>query len=91
VRFVAGFLLLATVVLGLMQGYTPPGVVGEVLRHNIREGIDATPLFYTESEASYEAERAIRNTLERLDERTDHPAGSATVGTGEDLARSEPP
>jgi hypothetical protein len=90
-RFAAGALLLAAVVLGLMQGYTPPGIAGEVLRNNVREGIDATPLFYTESEASYEAELAVRDTLERLDERADHPAGSASVGTGEDLARSEPP
>jgi len=33
-----------------MQGYTPPGVAGEVLRNNLRHDIDATPLFYTEVE-----------------------------------------
>jgi len=49
-KFVAGVLLLAGVVLGLMQGYTPPGPAGEVFRNNLRYGIDATPLFYTELE-----------------------------------------
>jgi len=49
-RFAAGALLLAGAVLALMQGYTPPGVAGEVLRNNLRHDIDATPLFYTEVE-----------------------------------------
>ena len=47
-RFAAGALLLAAAVLALMQGYTPPGPAGEVLRNNLRRCIDATPLFYTE-------------------------------------------
>ncbi|MHC4773991.1 MAG: hypothetical protein ACYTBR_01845 [Planctomycetota bacterium] len=49
-RFAAGALLLAGAVLALMQGYTPPGAMGEVLRNNLRHGIDATPLFYTDLE-----------------------------------------
>ncbi len=51
VKFLAGALLLAGAVLGLMQGYTPPGPAGEVFRNNLRCGIDATPLFYTEVES----------------------------------------
>ena len=50
-RFAAGCLLLAGGVLTLMQGYTPPGPAGEVFRNNLRQGIDATPLFYTEVES----------------------------------------
>jgi hypothetical protein len=50
-KFVAGALLLAGAVLGLMQGYTPPGPAGEVFRNNLRHSIDATPLFYTEVES----------------------------------------
>ena len=50
-RFVVGALLLAGAILMLMQGYTPPGLAGEVLRNNLRHGIDATPLFYTEVES----------------------------------------
>ncbi|MHC4990468.1 MAG: hypothetical protein ACYTGC_05755 [Planctomycetota bacterium] len=48
VRLGAAVLLLVAVVLALMQGYTPPGPAGDVLRHNLEHGIDATPLFYTE-------------------------------------------
>lgn len=50
-KFVAGTLLLTLVVLLLMQGYTPPGPAGEVFRNNLRNRIDATPLFYTEVES----------------------------------------
>jgi len=34
-----------------MQGYAPPGPVGEVLRNNLQNHIDATALFYTEVES----------------------------------------
>ena len=50
-KFVAGILLLTGVILMLMQGCTPPGAAGEVFRNNLRRGIDATPLFYTEVES----------------------------------------
>ena len=50
-RFVAGALLLAGAVSVLMRGYAPPGPAGDVLRNNLRHGIDATPLFYTEAES----------------------------------------
>ena len=49
-KFMAGVLLLVSAVLVLMQGYTPPGLAGVVLRNNLRHDIDATPLFYTEVE-----------------------------------------
>lgn len=50
-RLAAGTMLLATIVLGLMQGWAPPGAAGAVVRNNLEQGIDATPLFYTEVEA----------------------------------------
>jgi hypothetical protein len=50
-RFIAGALLLACAVSVLMQGYTPAGPAGDVFRNNLRRGIDATPLFYTEVES----------------------------------------
>ena len=50
-RFFAGSLLLALVILALMQCYAPPGPAGEVFRNNMRNGLDATPLFYTEVES----------------------------------------
>ena len=49
-RFLVAVLLLLGVVILLSQGYTPPGPAGEVFRNNLRHGIDATPLFYTEVE-----------------------------------------
>ena len=50
VKFAAGALLMTGVILVLMKGYTPPGPAGEVFRNNLRHGIDATPLFYTEED-----------------------------------------
>jgi hypothetical protein len=49
-RLIAGTLLLTAAVLLLMRGYTLPGPAGEVFRNNLQNGIDATPLFYTEVE-----------------------------------------
>ena len=47
-----GLAFLGALAFFLAQGYTPPGPMGEVLRHNQRFGIDANPLFYTEVEGS---------------------------------------
>ncbi|MHC4943284.1 MAG: hypothetical protein ACYTG7_09730 [Planctomycetota bacterium] len=47
-----GLVLLCAFAFFLARGYTPPGPLGEVLRHNQRLGIDANPLFYTEVEDS---------------------------------------
>ena len=51
-RFTIGLILLLGFAYILSRGVSPPGVAGEVLRHNMRHGIDATPLFYTEIEDS---------------------------------------
>lgn len=74
VRFVTGCLLLTGAVLVLMQGYAPPGPAGEVLRNNLRKGIDATPLFYTESDVSYDAEASIRHAMRESPDRSNHGA-----------------
>jgi len=50
-RFLAGTLLLTVFIILLMQGYAPPGPAGDVLRNNLQNRIDATPLFYTEVES----------------------------------------
>ena len=50
-RLGAGVLLVFLLVVLLMQGYTPPGPAGDVIRNNLASGIDATPLFYTELES----------------------------------------
>ncbi len=49
-RFAVGLVLLLAFAYILSIGYVPPGVAGEVLLHNQRHGIDATPLLYTEIE-----------------------------------------
>ena len=50
-KLAAGTVLLLLVVVLLMQGYTPPGPAGDVIRNNLENEIDATPLFYTEAES----------------------------------------
>ena len=47
-----GLVLLCALAFLLAQGYTPPGPMGEVLRHNQRFGTDANALFYTEVDGS---------------------------------------
>ena len=67
-RFFAGLLLLALLVLFFASGYTPPGIAGEVLRHNQACDIDASPLFYTEVEHMHELEAGLAE-LRGRDER----------------------
>ena len=57
VKFGLGLLAVLALALLLSQGVTPPGPAGEVLRHNQRLGLDATPLFYTEVEHFAELEQ----------------------------------
>ncbi|UCD93923.1 MAG: hypothetical protein JSU69_09140 [Candidatus Zixiibacteriota bacterium] len=45
------------------SGYSPPGVCGEVLRHNQALDIDASPLFYSEVENMSELEEGLRQLL----------------------------
>ena len=52
-RLAAGAAGMLGLFLLLARGYAPPGPAGDVIRHNLAHGIDATPLFYTEIESSY--------------------------------------
>jgi hypothetical protein len=49
-RFLLAASLLALFVLFFASGYSPPGIAGEVLRHNQENNIDASPLLYSDVE-----------------------------------------
>ena len=53
-RFVVGVGILAAMVMFFSSGYTPPGVCGEVIRHNQLAGVDASPFFYRDVENIWE-------------------------------------
>lgn len=63
-RFLSGLLALALTVAFFASGYTPPGICGEVLRHNQAEDIDASPLFYSEVDNMSELEDGVRQMRE---------------------------
>lgn len=74
VRFLAGLLMILLFAFGAVPGLQRLGPVHE-LRDAIRNsGIDATALFYTESEACSEAEASIRNAITYSPRRADYPA-----------------
>ena len=58
-RFCVGLCGLALMVLFFSSGITPPGICGEVLRHNQKCDIDASPLFYSEVENMSELEAGL--------------------------------
>lgn len=58
-RFFVGLALLGLCVAFFASGYTPPGALGEVLRHNQEYDIDASPLFYSEVENMQELEAEL--------------------------------
>ncbi len=41
------------------SGWSPPGIAGEVLRHNQQHNIDASPLFYSEVEHMAALEKGV--------------------------------
>ncbi len=55
-RFILGLAALAAMVSFFASGITPPGICGEVLRHNQANDIDASPLLYSEVEHMFELE-----------------------------------
>jgi len=59
IRFFVGLTLLCSCVAFFASGYSPPGPLGEVLRHNQLHEIDASPLFYTEVENMHELESGL--------------------------------
>ena len=63
VRFLIGLTALALFIAFFASGYSPPGVLGEVLRHNQQYDIDASPLFYSEVENMQELEAELRELM----------------------------
>jgi len=49
------------------RGVTPPGVFGDVIRHNRAAAIDATPLFYSEVENIVEIQAGLAEWWDRTD------------------------
>jgi len=63
IRFIIGLALLGSFAAFFASGYSPPGPLGEVLRHNQEHDIDASPLFYTEVEHMHDLERSLSEDL----------------------------
>ena len=59
-RFVVGLTLLFLFIGTIMSGITPPGIAGEVLRHNRAADIDASPLFYSDVDHMARLEQGVR-------------------------------
>jgi len=68
-RFLLGLIMLAATVLFFSSGITPPGICGEVLRHNQANHIDASPLLYSEVGHMAELEEGVRQLREAARER----------------------
>jgi hypothetical protein len=83
VRFVIGLIVLGSCIAFFASGYSPPGVAGEVLRHNQQHDIDASPLFYSEVENMQELEAGL---AELMNGTGDH-GGIRRVPSGENEAK----
>jgi hypothetical protein len=59
-RFAVALSLFIAFIGVLMSGVTPPGICGEVLRHNQAHEIDASPLFYSDVEHMSTLESGVR-------------------------------
>jgi hypothetical protein len=66
-RFFVGLVMFAVAVCFFASGYSPPGICGEVLRHNQAEDIDASPLLYSEVEHMAELEEGVRAMREKAE------------------------
>jgi hypothetical protein len=67
-RFAVGLLTFALFTLFFMSGYSPPGILGEVLRHNQTNRIDASPYYYTDVENMSRLEQGVREMRKRANE-----------------------
>ena len=70
-RFLAGVIILSLFTGFFMSGYAPPGVFGEVLRHNQAAEIDASPMIPSEVEHMAALERGVRLMREAARRQTD--------------------
>lgn len=67
-ELIAGFILLAALMFLLARSSPPPGVAGEVIRHNLSEGIDASPICYGDVENMRELEQGLEELMKAGDE-----------------------
>jgi len=79
-RFFAGLLVILLFVFVVIPGLQRLGPVRKVRDAIENRGIDATALFYTESEVSSEAEASIRNAIEYSTHRADFASQSPATG-----------
>jgi len=70
IKFMIGLILLAGFYTLLASGATPPGIAGEVLRHNRTHNIDASPFWYGDVENMADYERGVRTLRERKAEQS---------------------
>ncbi len=63
-KFFLGIILLGSFFWFLSTGYTPPGILGEVIRHNQENNIDASPFFYGDVENMIELEEGLKELME---------------------------
>jgi hypothetical protein len=82
VRFLIGLIVLGSCIAFFASGYSPPGALGEVLRHNQQHDIDASPLFYSEVENMQELEAGLAELMEGAGER----GGVRRIPSGESQA-----
>lgn len=71
-RFLSGLALLVLMILFFASGWSPPGVCGEVLRHNQVNDIDASPLIYSEVEHMAQLEAGVWEMRREAQQRTAH-------------------
>ena len=77
-RFVAGLLGLLLFAFGVIPALERLEPVREVRDATRRADVDASALFYTESDVSSEAEASIRNTIRYPVDRADHTGDRAS-------------
>ena len=70
-RFLMGTILLGSCIAFFASGYSPPGALGEVLRHNQQHDIDASALFYSEVENMPELEAGLAEMMSAAGRRAD--------------------
>jgi len=66
IKFIIGLLLLSGLFLFFASGITPPGIAGDVLRHNQANNIDASPLFYTDVDNMSEIEDSLKAHIDSV-------------------------
>lgn len=82
-RFAVGLCALIAFAGVFASGLTPPGPLGEVLRHNQDNDIDASPLIYSDVEHMAQLEAGVKQLREAADQRVDAAAASKALDVDE--------